>query len=281
MSFELACAMNDVGLLQRMLDDKAIPLCPEKAMYKACSSGSYEALLTLVNFGFVPDLACLSYATANGHARIVRLLVTLGVDINARLSGYYHDSSAIGLAANKGFIDVLDCLIELGADVNQSDTIKVTVLMRACSRNQVDVVDRLLRAGADVNIKDRWGKTSLFYTRTVAIIDRLVVHGADYHHISDRGDSLLVHHVGIINISLEVINRLISLGCDLNIQGKSDGCTALMKACINGKLDVVQALVASGADLNIKSLFGHTALSYARKWSYDNIVKLLLEIGAM
>ena len=51
--------------------------------------------------------------------------------------------------------------------------------------------------------------------------------------------------------------------------------TALILACKHGFYEIALLLVENGADVNIKDLDGNTALFYAQKNEYEDIVGIL------
>lgn len=59
------------------------------------------------------------------------------------------------------------------------------------------------------------------------------------------------------------------------------GCTpALVDSAFRGDTDTVRNLLDKGADVNIKDANGNAALDYAKKYNYDEIIKLLKEAEA-
>lgn len=58
------------------------------------------------------------------------------------------------------------------------------------------------------------------------------------------------------------------------------GFTTLIHACAEGKTNSVNKLIEHGADLNIKNSKGRTALGFASRYNYYEIVKILLKKGA-
>ena len=58
------------------------------------------------------------------------------------------------------------------------------------------------------------------------------------------------------------------------------GMTALIYACRKGYTEVVKLLLEANADVNMVNKYGNSALMYACKDGYTEIVKLLLEANA-
>ena len=55
----------------------------------------------------------------------------------------------------------VQCLLDIGANVNYQDDDGVTALMWAVGINNIDIIHQLLQAGADVHIQDKDGATAL------------------------------------------------------------------------------------------------------------------------
>jgi ankyrin repeat protein len=62
--------------------------------------------------------------------------------------------TALLWAADMGHLDVIQLLIETGADTNLRDENGLTALLWASDRGHVDCVKALVRGGADLNSTD-------------------------------------------------------------------------------------------------------------------------------
>jgi hypothetical protein len=95
----------------------------------------------------------------NGYIKIVKLLLELGVKVNAKDKD---GNTALHIAAvrrGSGYVDILKILINAGANVNTANNKGITPMHRAvrCLEN----TKLLLDAGADINATDSEGKTPL------------------------------------------------------------------------------------------------------------------------
>jgi len=100
-----------------------------------------------------------------GNLNCVKVLLSFKADIESR---YYPESFHEGytpllMAAARGHVDVVRCLLENGADVNARANRDFTPLMMAITNNRVNVAIFLIEHGADVNIQGKDGKTALHY----------------------------------------------------------------------------------------------------------------------
>ena len=144
--------------------------------------------------------------------------------------------SGLYYAAEYGYSEILEMLLEAGADVNDGDSFETPVILAAFNSSlqgssHIECLMSLIKAGADVNLKGRgflYGETAL---------------------IAGSYDELKV-------------NMLLQAVADVNATGV-EGSTVLMHSASNGSHSCVQLLLEAGADVNATDDGGHTALMYA------------------
>ena len=154
-------------------------------------------------------------------------------------------------AAREGNCDVLQAMIEAGADVNSRNQYRKTACMLAAQNGHVNCVNMLMEAGADVNARGLYDKTALLLA-------------------AETGETLCVQ-------------RLIEAGADVNegaTLGHIRGKTTLMYAAVNGHLQCTKLLIEAGADVNMGSKHNFTALMFAAGKGHNCCVKMLVEAGA-
>jgi hypothetical protein len=76
------------------------------------------------------------------------------------------------------------------------------------------------------------------------------------------------------------VERLVSMGVDINHQQEDMHFTPLMYAAFNGNTETVKALLRHHPDLNHETPDGKTAIGQAMKNGHQDIVRLLQEAGA-
>ena len=88
-------------------------------------------------------------AIAAGNLDVIRTLVEQNPEaLERRLSSLYHGQTALHFAITRGRLDILDLLIELGADLDAIDQHSQTALEFAKLRGDRAAAERLLAAGA-------------------------------------------------------------------------------------------------------------------------------------
>lgn len=107
----------------------------------------------------------LEVALANGKIAFAHLLLDHGVRIDAQQLLWKL------IAREQADRDVLDFLLDAGAQINQADAEGRTVLHLAIAQVDPRLVARLLERGADVNQPDREGQTPLDMARAARARD--------------------------------------------------------------------------------------------------------------
>jgi hypothetical protein len=101
----------------------------------------------------------LFHAVGGAFPAVIALLVLeLGADVNQT----HHGHSPLNIAADKGLLDLVQLLVtDLGADINQKDAYGATPLSVAACRGYLAVVQCLVELGAEVGAVDNVGYTAL------------------------------------------------------------------------------------------------------------------------
>ena len=213
--------------------------------------GIYHWICKPFIFNTLKENKTLIIAAQNGHIEeIVQLLLEKGADVNAKDND---GRTALMFAAEKGHTEIVQILLKKGADVNAEDEYGGTALMIAAENGHTEIIKLLLEKGADVNAKDWYGKTALMYaayyghTETVQL---LLEKGAKYDPLYKTNDDftylMAFARGGFINYCQELLNK----GADVNAKIESGwdiGKTALMYAAENGHTEIVKLLLEKGA----------------------------------
>ena len=104
-------------------------------------------------------LTPLHHAARCGHIELIQVLIDLGADMHA---ANRHGHVPLSIAVEEGQIESTECLLANGADPNaRGGHYRGTVLHRAVLHRSLQMVNALLSAGADPNCRDANGKTPL------------------------------------------------------------------------------------------------------------------------
>jgi hypothetical protein len=106
--------------------------------------------------------AALFAAVEKNDRELVRQLVEGGYKVDARdpRSPLGDGASALTLAAGEGRVEMVELLLDLGADVDAASASGWTALMRAANNGEVEAVRMLLERGADAGLVNREGYTA-------------------------------------------------------------------------------------------------------------------------
>ncbi|KAK7094364.1 hypothetical protein V1264_005939 [Littorina saxatilis] len=154
----------------------------------------------------------------------------------------------------RGDVDALMTLLQQGADVNQHDTsMGCSPLHAACLK---DIVTCLTQHGAKVNDVDDMKRTPLHYVCAAGqthVARQLIDEGADVN-ARDKSQSTPLHEAaGKGNI--EIVVCLLEHGAQVDATDDYD-TTPLHTACENGHTETAQCLLQHGANVNAVSTLG-------------------------
>jgi uncharacterized protein len=237
---------------------------------------------------------------ARGDLESARILLDAGAKPNESIPDW--GGTALIIASTMGQTDIVEALVNKGADPNQRDKNSFTALHSAVRDSDygedmaqrahaVATVKVLLAHGADVNARlnqekptvkgldelELQGATPLALAAEVNNLDAikaLVAGGADPTIPTEKGSTPLMLAAGAATdvqrarsieeraLAVETARYLVEHGVDVNAVGQF-GWTALHNAAYQGLNDVIEYLASKGAKLDAKDGFGQTPLSIA------------------
>ncbi|KAK7422687.1 hypothetical protein QQX98_001475 [Neonectria punicea] len=206
------------------------------------------------------------------------LLEKFGANPNATGVEY---GNALTAAAYDGRLDILELLLDAGAEVNSPDG---WAIQAAAEEGHEEIVRELLKRGADVNASstsDQFLSRTALYGASLAgrreIVELLLEHGAD-PNLGGQRDTPPIIAAAMLGQS-EILSILIDAGADVNVVGTDGDTTPLIGAIrtISGT-DSLQKLLDAGADVNLPAENGVTALVAAA--CYETEMRFLLDHGA-
>lgn len=156
------------------------------ALNRACCRGHADIVNLILDHptsidARIIDSAVLLSPTVVKKTEIVELLIQRGADINARGP---ENETALLVAAKWGYANIVRLLLHHGANINDVDSKERGALFNAASGNNQDVVVCLLKRGIDVDQKDKKGCTPLFEAvkkMLQEVVELLLNNNADFN----------------------------------------------------------------------------------------------------
>ena len=253
-------------------------------------------------------------AAATGNIASIKQFVAQGHDVNAKEPT--RGSTPLILACVFGQAEAAGLLIENGADLELANNDGTTPVLAATIFAWPETVALLLQKGADPNVANLVGTTALsiasapwgpeqqagyqslaetlqmqldlqrIQTALPQIAKILHEHKATNPQVatgskprrpaSGKTDLWSAAAEG----NLQLIQKHLSAGTDLNLGEPSEGTTPLMLAALFGQTQAAALLIENGARVQAENSKGDTALHLAAFFAYPETVKLLLTNGA-
>lgn len=236
----------------------------------------------------------LQYAVLHNNAELVRVILQAGADVNER-----HTGEPLRMAAEKGFTEVIDVLLEFNAAVDSSSSHltqeHLTPLQAAANSGNYAVVHRLLAAGAavDAGAADARGTALQAAARQghARVVELLVKNGATVDTTSETADYVTALHEAVICDNREVACLLMHHRASPNMPGpirwEPEGGyvqgTPLQSAIDNGNMELARLLVKAGARADVLTAEEperRCPLEAAMGQDCDEAVRLVIVAGA-
>lgn len=275
----LGCCSDDPTTVQILMKHVDEDLREVQPLVIACYYGNMRLVKAMieakvdVNLIYKEDDTPLIAACRGGHINVVTELIEAGAEVNQakyncywscpdgmdpdeweevsrelneRTKGYqrHECETPIVVACENENIELIQLLINKGADVNISKHLAGTPLIKACKMDHIGVVELLLQNGANVSLIDFDGKTPLREARTkthFTIIKQLIDKGFE------NGDKTLSS--ACYEGDLNAVKKFINAGSEVNL--KDNVIAPIKAACLAGHVDVVKELISKGADVNL------------------------------
>ena len=212
--------------------------------------------------------------SGNNHALVP--LLEAGAKLNFSSGGR---QPLIVVAAHSGYSEVIQTLINYGADVDTKSKYGETPLLKAIEGKHLETIRILKKNGAKV--EGTYLRLAITPANKIDILKFLLENGANPNHIDILGRTPLFFAAKAGRPDMVTI--LMDHGANINLQDHHEE-TALMQLADNQPEHVegVKILLEHGADPNIRAnfLLPKTALSESIKYQYWGVIKALLDHGA-
>ena len=231
-----------------------------------------------------------------GDIERLQYFIDKGVDINARDKD---DRTALYWAIQKDFEEVVDVLLDYGADVpidyvttNNEMHIKLfkvkrdrfnARLIEVAKQGDIQKVTAFVKRGADIDVQDNQGRTPLYWAAKnehLEVVDVLLENGAASYYTTDNQawkDLMLV-------VNQEIREKIL----------KKREEYAFIESAKQGNIEILQYFIDKGVDINARdkddrtysleesssrNRYDQTALYWAEKNEHPEVVDVLLDNG--
>ncbi|MBA3954880.1 ankyrin repeat domain-containing protein [Candidatus Dependentiae bacterium] len=217
------------------------------------------------------------YAVPQDNKEILELLLRAHERANSKI-GY--NEFTLRWAIESNYKTIVELLLEAHVEFQATDGI--TALHLAASNDRCEIMEMLIEAGADVNAEDQKSITPLMLAAEDGhknAVQILVQHKADIEAQAKKHDNSNALQLAAGNGHKEVVELLLQSGARINEQGPRNNTAVQLAAQMKHK-DVVILLLQSGADVKTYTVgVDSTLLHWAAEHGWSDIADLLLKKG--
>ncbi|XP_048242529.1 ankyrin repeat domain-containing protein 17-like [Haliotis rufescens] len=281
----LACVVGDVKAVKFILSRNMLIINSRGEQNRtpvmvAALCGHGEVVKSLVSEGANVSLVdsignnILHLACAGGHARTVKFI--LSTDMTDIDSKGEQSLTSVMVAALFGHRDVVELLVNEGADVSLVDDGGDNILHLACVGGDLNTVKFILsRNMVDINSRGSLVTPVMLAAQKghTEIVKFLVSEVTDLSLVDDDGDSIL--HWACVGGDVNMVKFILSRNM-VDINSRGSPVTPVMLAAQKGHTEIVKFLVSEVTDLSLVDDDGDSILHWACAGGDVNMVKFIL-----
>jgi len=221
-------------------------------------------------------------AAATGNVELTEQLLQEGAYIDEMILGW----TPLLCAAETNQFNIIQLLIEKGADVNTTNTRGESILIYIAKYQLLEIAQLALQRNANINYQVPITQQSVLHTlfshwsfhlasgSNVSLLKLFVENGADIHAVNQEGKAPL--HLAANVGDEESVAYLIDKGAEVS-QVDHFGRTPLL---VTNKKNIIKILLDAGADVNVLSNESESVLINLSSTNEDGVL-LLLDKGAL
>ncbi|CEJ87161.1 hypothetical protein VHEMI04323 [[Torrubiella] hemipterigena] len=285
----LASERGNVELVKMLLENNADINIAHKngfsVLHAACRNSSLDVVKVLLDYGIdinvshdlIGRASPIFVASMAGHCELIQLLIDKGADISAMDN---EGNVPLHFASSFQKVEATRVLLDNGAEIQATNDEGETALHLACKDGHLDVVELLLKNGADVNALDNQGRTPLFQASVeghINVTEVLLNNSAD-PSVRDSDDHTSLYPVSPRR-SAKPKKPFLKTETTVDVADNS-GLAPLHAAASVGHLEVVKVLIKHGANINCETKDGWSPLHWSCFRRKPQIVDHLLQCGA-
>lgn len=221
-------------------------------------------------FGGIKSL--LSLAVRSGSPQVVEILINSGANVNSLDES---GNAPIHWAAKGGYLDVMRCLSENGAGLNLRNRDSYLALHCAIQRQDHEMIDFLLNKEVLV---DEYASVML---GRIDLIRTFINKG---FNINETYTNMNLNTYPIFDViefqHLDALRFLIQANASVHSMLNSAGTTVLHLYGSVKNIHIFNLLVSAGANICSKDYKGFTPLHVAARSGCSDVVERLVELGA-
>ncbi|KAJ1535552.1 hypothetical protein HK096_002381 [Nowakowskiella sp. JEL0078] len=206
--------------------------------------------------------------------QILEILFTHNVD-----SSLENDEgiSAMHIAVEANSADLMELLMENNVAIDMKNKERLTPLHQAVQYKAVHSVEALVKKVADINALDKKRYSPLHFAASsgnLEIVVLLCENKADINAETASKETPL--SLAALDGNIEIMEYLLKNGADVN----GSYSRPIIQAAVGGHKEAINLLYEFKADVNATDLEGNTALHKCNDNNKEEIVQLLIDLGA-
>lgn len=199
-----------------------------------------------------------------------KLFFLSSVDVNSK---NIEGNTPLFVATQHGQLEVVEALLDCGAEVNERNQLHMTALILAAAMGRADLVELLLKHDANPTAEMESGSTALYLaaeTGAEEVVNQLLTYGATVDAAIEDGSTPL--YIAAQNGFDTIVENLLNDGANINAQLNS-GATPLFTAAVQGHSKVVEVLIKHGAATDVILDNGYTVMDAAKTDEIRNLIQ--------